>query len=130
MKVFNKEVEECCLCPCLDHLDMDGSPYCNILQEDIKDCNIIHKDCPFNKPITIEVIESFGFERILNDYHWKKTVGNYQYEMTGKTGEYLIKWDLAELHQRPIYLLSPENNRRLKNPQELEFMLKLFNIIE
>jgi hypothetical protein len=63
MKVFNKKVEECNDCPCLDHLDMDGSPYCNMLQKDIKNSNIVDKDCPFNKELTKEDILDLSGER-------------------------------------------------------------------
>ena len=63
MKVWGKEVNSCGTCPCANR-DMMDEPYCNILNIDGEfHYNTIHKDCPFSKPITSEVIESYGFKR-------------------------------------------------------------------
>ena len=125
MKVFNKEVEECCLCPCLDHLDMDGSPYCNILQEDIKDCNIIHKDCPFNKPVTKEVIEGFGFKYLRkgwseNSKIYRKNRGE-GFEIYSRNNEsfHITKANGLVLFEGAI-----------NNLVELEFILRSVGVIE
>lgn len=132
MKVLNKEVEECCMCPCLDHLDMDGSSYCNMLQKDIKDCNIIDKDCPFNKPITKEVIEGFGFYHFYDDFtfgvYTKNMENNHMWNMTYDYSDKSCR--IIEVDSNDSEIFGETFIGTINNPIELEFILQNIGIIE
>lgn len=124
MKVLNKEVEECCLCPCLNHLDLDGSPYCNMLQKDIKDSNTIDKDCPFNKPITKEVIEGFGFKG--------QEANSVYYKMEGYR---LVYWPNKPYRITSVFKTYTDGDEvkifdgTITSKPHLEFILQSLNII-
>ena len=64
MKVWNKDVDDCCLCPYLGNYSMNEGAYCKFSKKDIEDINIIPKHCPFAQQITKEVIEGFGFTKL------------------------------------------------------------------
>lgn len=149
MKVFNKEVEECCMCPCLDHLDMDGSPYCNMLQKDIKDCDTIDKDCPFNKSVTKEDFEKFGFnyfpKYILSHKGAFVLERNDLYPKIGNTDitvDYLVEWydnrfaifilqhNENEIYENQVLGAPRQFIGTINNPIELEFILQSIGIIE
>ena len=65
VKVWGKEVSCCRDCEYLEEA-LDGCEniyrYCNKGKYYLDDVDVLDKDCPFTKPITKEVIESFGGE--------------------------------------------------------------------
>lgn len=126
MKVFNKEIEDCCLCPYLGNYSLDEEPYCRFNKKDITDINVIPEHCEFNKPITKEVIEGFGFKQYNkpHTYHfWMfPTLINPQFKMTKMTEtEYIIE-DLVN----HIFVFKGEIN----NPEELKFLMICLGIIK
>ena len=131
MKVLNKEVDSCGSCPCVNR-DMMDEPYCNILNIDDKfHYNTIHKDCPFSKPITQEVIESFGFEYI------KTHPGTTESYFELPNSEWGIDFD-PDWNSKPfirIYVFGCDGDTTyfsgtINNSIELEFILKNIGIIE
>ena len=131
MKVLNKEVKECKDCPCLDSLDIDGSPFCTMLSKDIKDCNVIDKDCPFIKPITKEVIEGFGFIKTkssgYNLFVGKLIKFNIIYNYNNRLC-LIEKFFIDKLSERPNSLVLFKGT--INNPIELEFILNSVGVIE
>lgn len=122
MKVWNEDIEDCSDCPFQGVGGMD-TPICNITYKDIKSSEI-HPDCPFNKPITKEDFEGFGF----------KFDGKI---FTLKNDNYLIKvYLITEKHY--IFIIDGEyifpklkgdGYITLNNPEELKFILTSLNIL-
>ena len=132
MKVLNKEVDSCGTCPCANR-DMMDEPYCNILNIDGEfHYNTIHKDCPFSKPITSEVIESYGGEVAHIMEAFKEDILFWF-----KDKKYLVH---IHNHDRIVPLLIITDTEKccnmdvfkgtINNPIELEFILKSIGVIE
>ena len=149
MKVFNEEVEDCCLCPYLGNYSMNEEPYCKLDKKDIEDINVIPNHCPFSQKITKEVIEGFGFIK-LQEY------------VLSHNGAYVLKTNLEYPEigtaYKLDYLIESYNNSRfaifkvkhiegavyenlvidgilmfigtINNPIELEFILRSIGVIE
>lgn len=132
MKVFNEEVEDCCLCPYLGNYSMNEEPYCKLDKKDIDDINVIPEHCPFNKPITKEVIEGFGFkleggklrENFLDNFNFKDKIRlEYWYKDKALT---IININRGIFEEYPDVIFKGTIN----NPVELEFILKSIGVIE
>ena len=135
MRVYNEKVDRCCECPILDHLDMDGSPFCGMLNEEV-DNNKIHPDCPFSKPITKEVIEGFGFkvpnfvDQYFKNKEWERDIEGSD-DSFGNPKTYSLRID----QYGKIEIRGPFGDFRLfygklNNPEELEFILRRVGAIE
>ena len=148
MKVWNKEANSCSECICKNTHDFDGSPYCNLTFEDVKN-NSIHKDCPFAQKITKELVEGFGFIK-LPEY------------LSCSNGAYLLETDklffpysrgykinyLIESHSDNTFIIFKFRYidnvcyedlvagsisifmGKINNPQELSFILRSIGVIE
>ncbi len=132
MKVFNEKVEDCCLCPYLGSYSMNEEPYCKLDKKDIDDINVIPEHCPFNKPITKEVIEGFGFkfeggklrENFLDNFNFKDKIRlEYWYKDKALT---IININRGIFEEYPDVIFKGTIN----NPVELEFILKSIGVIE
>ena len=126
MRVYNEKVDRCCECPMLDHLDMEGSPFCGILNEEV-DNNKIHPDCPFSKPITKDVIEGFGF-KIFN-YRNIECFNLKNYLLFKFENNNFISID--KFPDTPRHCESGNNCFRgtINNPEELKFILTAIGVI-
>lgn len=128
MKVFNEEVNCCQDCPFLNHIGMDGEDsYCNKLHKDITERSI-DKECPFNKPITKEVIEGFGFE--IFNYRNIECFNLKNYLLFKFENNNFISID--KFPGIPRHCESGNNCFRgtINNLIELEFILKSIGVIE
>ena len=135
MKVFNKEVSCCNDCPMIDrNSDRYLDPKCNLSHgANVSDKNkTISKDCPFNKPITKEVIEGFGFkfeggklrENFLDNFNFKDKIRlEYWYKDKALT---IININRGIFEEYPDVIFKGTIN----NPIELEFILKSIGVIE
>lgn len=126
MKVFNEEVNCCQDCPFLDHVGMDGEDsYCNKLHKDVMERSI-DKDCPFNKPITKEVIEGFGFKLLSDKDNWC--------EFRNNKCDLYVNLDFQKpthlnIHSRGSAFIG-NCKPKVNNPIELEFILKSIGVIK
>ena len=132
MKVFNEEVEDCCLCPYLGNYSMNEEPYCKLDKKDIDDINVIPEHCPFNKPITKEVIEGFGFkfeggklrENFLDNFNFKDKIRlEYWYKNKSLT---IININRGIFEEYPDVIFRGTINNQI----ELEFILRSIGVIE
>ena len=82
-----------------------------------------HEDCPYSKPITKEVIESFGFKQGLT---WVNEHQRYD------KGEYCIQITEIDTNILTIYkYMGPTLfYGTINNPEELRFILTSLGIIE
>lgn len=124
MKVLNEEVEDCCLCPYLGSYSMNEEPCCKLDKKDIEDINVIPEHCPFNKPVTKEVIEGFGFLEIpkLSPKHCDiyRREDNLQI-MVGKN---IVEINTYYEYESTLF------KGTINNPVELEFILRSIGVIE
>lgn len=140
MKVFNEEVNYCQDCPFLNHVGMDGEDsYCNKLHKDVMERSI-DKDCPFNKPITKEVIEGFGFvntKQYSDELVFQKNISDYEfYELSLQEDNRVIieYWSQEKLVTKVL----PKETwgcfnifaGEINNPEELGFILHSIRVIK
>ena len=129
VKIWGKEVERCFICTYYN--GYEGC--CNITGEyidPISNDNINNK-CPFLKPITQEVIESFGFKYI------KTHPGTTESYFELPNSEWGIDFD-PDWNFKPfirIYEFGCDGDTTffsgvINNPIELEFILKSVGVIE
>lgn len=115
MKVWNKEVS------CCEDCDYENKEF-HCCQIDYSIDNI--KDCPFNKPVTKEVIEGFGFLEIpkLSPKHCDiyRREDNLQI-MVGKN---IVEINTYYEYESTLF------KGTINNPVELEFILRSIGVIE
>ena len=139
MKVFNEKVEDCCLCPYLGSYSMNEEPYCKLDKKNIEDINVIPEHCPFNKPITKEVIEGFGFvntKQYSDELVFQKNISDYEfYELSLQEDNRVIieYWSQEKLVTK---VLPKETWRcfnifagKINNPEELKFILTTIGVL-
>lgn len=134
MRVFNKEVTMCARCP---HINQPDNGYhsesCNYdYLVDIKDPHVIAKNCPFNKPITKEVIEGFGFVQNHTNTAkmysiFKDTYSVFLYKDDKNYFEISNCHDTLKIHGSAVEWLF---RGIINNPVELEFILRSTGVIE
>ena len=130
MEVWNKRLNSCCECPYYD------GDTCSILEVIThKPSERIHKDCPFNKPITKKVIEGLGWIKsdeqilpkdIIGCYDFRNDINKEYHGVFRETHTTILRWDLTGMEYKWVQIFSG----RLNNPEELKFILKRLNIIE
>lgn len=123
MKVWNREVKECNDCGFCEYIvDIDGKTAFRCKETGyLVRHDSIDDQCPFNKPITNKVIESFGFKSKFiepdNQYHLREWVlldfGKNIYEIY----KYMVP-------------KSTVFKGELNNSEELRFILKKSKIIK
>ncbi len=136
MKVFNTEVNCCNECPMIDrHSDKYLDLKCNLLHRaNVSDKNkTISKDCPFNKPITQEIIEGFGF-KVMSDYG-----AGTSYILGDAYKLDTVKYEGLTYSKNQVRIFTNagifgEDWSRIfmgtiNNPEELKFILSSLNII-
>jgi len=130
VKIWDKEVNSCSKCKYF-YEDDDCNVACpykdSINLNSNNNYENIHKDCPFLKPITKEVIESFGFEyldckSILLMFRKRLTDGNvYNLWLGNKFNNYtttIFKDPSEQLIFKGV----------INNPEELRFILTSLGI--
>ena len=147
MKVWGKEVSCCNMCSYNYYDGLIGGLRCNLENKptvgdrDKNSVEPIYKDCPFSKPITSSVIESYGFfliEKYPDELVFEKKDGDYcLYELSLQLEENkfcITQWAQGSLVAK--VLPKEEWNTFnlfcgiLNNPVELEFILKSLGILE
>ena len=131
VKVWGKEVNSCKECNYYNQ-EYDCNLIGMFLSEDIDISKDISKDCPFSKPITKEIIESFGGEVAYIPEAYKEDI---LFWFNNK--KYLVH---IHNHDRIIPLLIITDTEKccnmdvfkgtINNPIELEFILKSIGVIE
>ena len=129
VKVWGKEIDSCWKCYHHGHTDFDEL-CCSYTGTVIK--SDINEDCPFTKPITKEVIESFGGEVAYIPEAYKEDI---LFWFNNK--KYLVH---IHNHDRIVPLLIITDTEKccnmdvfkgtINNPIELEFILKSIGVIE
>ena len=129
VKVWGLEIDSCWKCYHHGHTDFDEL-CCSYTGTVIK--SDINEDCPFSKPITKEVIESFGGEVAYIPEAYKEDI---LFWFNNK--KYLVH---IHNHDRIIPLLIITDTEKccnmdvfkgtINNPIELEFILKSIGVIE
>ena len=133
VKVWGKEVEDCVYCNYCSSYE----PRCIIGKFNLYDGyelghrDDIHKDCPFSKSVTKEVIESFGFEYI------KTHPGTTESYFELPNSEWGIDFD-PDWNSKPfirIYVFGCDGDTThfsgiINNPVELEFIFKSIGVIK
>ena len=129
VKVWGLEIDSCWKCYYHGHTDFDEL-CCSYTGTVIK--SDINEDCPFSKPITKEVIESFGGEVAYIPEAYKEDI---LFWFNNK--KYLVH---IHNHDRIIPLLIITDTEKccnmdvfkgtINNPIELEFILKSIGVIE
>ena len=151
MKVLNKEVKECKDCPCYSEEElMSGNVgWCNIVEEYAG--QKMPEDCPFTKPITKEVIESFGFiynyradlgkletpehscnpfQCILKDVNFCNSSRSVDLKMTYLGTRNNPNIYRMEVYERNFFEWYAVFEGKVNNPTELEFILNSIGVIE
>ena len=126
VKVWGKEIDNCISCKYCSAYE----PRCLFADLDLWEGGI-HKDCPFSKPITKEIIESYGFEYI------KTHPGTTEAYFELPDSEWGIDFD-PDWNSKPfirIYEFGCDGDTTffsgvLNNSIELEFILKSIGVIE
>ena len=139
MKVLGKEVNSCDTCY-LSRLFEDSTSgtdircgWNNLYIFDAYEHSYIHKDCPFSKPITSEVIESYGFKNCnftinSNFTKYSKSIDNISHWLLWYNIEenvYTIEKVVGGMYLAPFIKFVGKIN----NPVELEFILKSFGSV-
>lgn len=123
VKVWGKEIDNCISCKYCSAY----KPRCLFADLDLWEGGI-HKDCPFSKPITDEIMESFGFKYQTNKFILKTYSGcingtSWNIWLGDKFNNYIT-----------TIFKDPSEQLRFKgvinNPVELEFILKSIGVIE
>src|SRR5574344_1350193 len=130
MRIFNEAVFNCGQCP----LAIRDEYYvgCQKLDKEFYSFDTINKNCPFNKPITKEVIEGFGFYHFYDDFtfgvYTKNMENDHMWNMT---------YDYSDKSCRIIEVDSSDSEifgeifiGTINNPIELEFILRSGGVIE
>jgi hypothetical protein len=131
MRIFNEEVFNCGQCP----LAIRDEYYvgCQKLDKEFYSFDTINKDCPFNKPITKEVIEGFGFaSNHVTRNNAMYNIFKNEYSTFLYCGENNY-FEISNCHD-----VKMTNNSRvgwifkgvINNPIELEFILRSIGVIE
>ena len=128
VKVWGKEIDSCWKCYHHGHTDFDEL-CCSYTGTVIK--SDINEDCPFSKPITKEIIESYGFEYI------KTHPGTTEAYFELPDSEWGIDFD-PDWNSKPfirIYVFGCDGDTThfsgiINNPVELEFIFKSIGVIE
>lgn len=127
MKVFNQIVECCQECNYGYDDICKQQFFCGKLDKEIRKTLFIYQDCPFNKKITREVIEGFGFELV---DPLEMGLAYNVYVLNNKNTYTLIARDKFFIITKEIYgdtyILF---DGILNNPEELKFILNSLNII-
>ena len=146
MKVWDKEIEACWMCPYYDapKNKNDTGWLCTADDHNLENGNnsVIHKGCPFNKSITTEVIRNFGFI-ITKDLEYEI---HGQFLPEDSFHFYELNYDLddnklfIEEFYQSILLGRPIDKGKfdsitifdgvINNPEELKFVLTRLNIIK
>lgn len=143
MKVFNEEVSCCNDCPMIDRSsDRWSDPKCNLSYgTNVSDKNkTISKDCPFDKPITKEIIEGFGFvntKQYSDELVFQKNISDYEfYELSLQEDNRVIieYWSQEKLVTKVL----PKETwgcfnifaGEINNPEELGFILHSIGVIK
>lgn len=132
MKVWNQEIEACWMCPYYDapKNKHEKGWLCTVDDHNLENWinSTIHKDCPFNKSINREAIESFGF------IYYKIHPGTTIMEFEAK--EYLLTYE-PDFKNGPYVRIAMEGegdvtlfSGTLNNAEELKFILTRLNIIK
>ena len=126
MKVWGKEVKYCKEC----NYCSEGNTCSYTGEYQQYSYEEIDKDCPFSKPITSEVIESYGFKFITNKYilpTYEKVCGNMtQCIYLGQDFNGSVTTIFLKKGEEIVILFKGKIN----NPVELEFILKSLGIVE
>lgn len=130
MKVWNKEVNDCCLCPYLGNYSMDEEPYCKFSKKDIEDINVIPKHCPFAQPITKEVIEGFGFKTVTFCNIVRFELGIYRLYWFEDVPNFISLECICADYSGTDGYLTLIFRGTVNNPIELEFILHSIGVIE
>ena len=136
MKVWGKEVEYCISCSYCSSYE----PRCILAKIDLWEGTLkIHKDCPFSKPITQEVIESFGFKRTghsIRDWYEIEGFWDLPISPSYRISKYILQHDYQLNGIKIIGKIAGDAledtfyEGKCNNPIELEFILKSLGIIE
>lgn len=142
MKVWNEEIKNCGDCPYVESYNREWT--CEYDEHEITTgFNLdIDEDCPFDKPITRNVIETFGFTIIKElDYNIKGQLSPenpfkfYELDYDLDDNELIIE----EFSQGKMLGQSMDKNTFdsriifegvIDNPEELKFILISLNIIK
>lgn len=143
MRVFNKEVKGCHECNYNAAEGQCGETWCKFIYKDtdnLDSTNPIHKECPFNKPITKEVIKGFGFlntKQYSDELVCQKNISEYEfYELSlQEDNRFIIEYWSQE---RLVAKVLPKETwgcfnifvGEINNPVELEFILCSIGVIE
>jgi hypothetical protein len=123
MRVWNKEVS-CC-------------EDCNYENKEFHCCQVDYsiddiKDCPFNKPITKEVIEGFGFYHFYDDFtfgvYTKNMENDHRWNMTYDYSDKSCR--IIEVDSNNSEIFGETFIGTINNPIELEFILRSIGAIE
>lgn len=140
MKVWGKDVKSCSKCSM--YYTSEYTTKCLYTDEYLREYfnDSINENCPFSKPITKEVIESYGFfliEKYPDELVFEKKDGDYcLYELSLQLEEnefYITQWAQGSLVAKVL----PKEKWNtfnlfcgiLNNPVELEFILKSIEVI-
>lgn len=143
MKVFNREVKNCIECKFYDYRQDKcmylGLRTANRLNEfNFKPFKEIFDECPFNKPLTKEDIESFGFvfaTKSIDDWYYKE--GEYETEQFNTNRFYKLQLQFSRKDEIcKICAIDTDNseyilfNGKITSKPHLEFILNTLNIIQ
>jgi hypothetical protein len=130
MRIFNEEVFNCGQCP----LVIRDEYYvgCQKLDKEFYSFDTINKDCPFNKPITKEVIEGFGFYHFYDDFtfgvYTKNMENDHRWNMTYDYSDKSCR--IIEVDSNNSEIFGETFIGTINNPIELEFILRSIGVIE
>lgn len=140
MKVFNEEINNCADCKYSDMYNQECNFTDYIKLKEGMDVNYfkeIHFDCPFNKPVTKQDIEDFGFvftTKSIDDWYYKE--GEYETEQFNTNRFYKLQLQFSRKDEIcKICAIDTDNseyilfNGKISSKPHLEFILKSLNII-
>jgi len=119
MKIFNKEINSCGMCPY--YVIEPG--VCSYTIIEIEDEDVIPNDCPFNKSITKDDIESLGFDSTLSFNYFEKVTEKDLFTLTiNKDGTY-------SLENKKFLSFPMFDHITITSKPHLEFIFQSLNII-
>jgi hypothetical protein len=129
MRVFNKEVKGCHECSYNAAEGQCGETWCKFIYKDTDNLDLIspiHKECPFNKPITKESFKEVGLKLISDKNNWC--------EFRNDKCDLYVNLDF----QKPTHLNIHSRGHsfignckpKVNNPEELEFILRSIGVIK
>jgi len=128
MKVFNQEITNCRNCNLFDeefmrcnYTDIELRNYDDEGNEIFYEYNDIHKTCPFNKPLTKEDIESFGFIQTESETFWNKYISDDTL--------YIIYHNQFKIIISYAYNNDDKSKYNIQSKPHLEFILNSLDII-